>query len=69
MGSLPILSKFAKLIPMRKLTATLCLTFAVLFGSVEVSASEVIIEDNAIASYRRGLIAYDEGHYATALRE
>ena len=54
---------------MRRLTATLCLTLALLLGSVGVSASEVIIEDNAIASFRRGLTAYDEGDYATALRE
>jgi hypothetical protein len=34
MGSLPTHSKPSKLIPMRKLTATICLTFAVLLGSV-----------------------------------
>ena len=54
---------------MRKFTATLCLTLAVFFGSAAMSASEVIIEDNAIASFRRGLTAYNEGDYATALRE
>ena len=54
---------------MRKLTGTLCLTLTILLGSVGMSASEVIIEDNAIASYRRGVTAYDRGDYATALRE
>jgi hypothetical protein len=34
MGSLPTHSKSTKLISMRKLTATLCLTLAVLLGSV-----------------------------------
>ena len=64
MGSLPTHSKSTKLISMRKLTATLCLTLAVLLGSMGMSASEVIIEDNAIASYRRGLTAYDKGDIA-----
>ena len=54
---------------MRKLTLTLCLTLTILLGSVGMSASDVIIEDNAIASYRRGVAAYDKGDYATALRE
>ena len=54
---------------MRKLIATLCLTLTVLLVSAAMSASEVIIEDNAIASFRRGLTAYNEGDYATALRE
>ena len=34
MGSLPTHSKPSKSIPMRKLTTTICLTFAVLLGSV-----------------------------------
>ena len=55
MGSLPTLSKSTNLISMRKLTATLCLTLTVLLVSAAMSASEVIIEDNAIASFRRGL--------------
>ena len=45
---------------MRKLTATLCLTIAVLLGSVGVSAS---------ADFQKGLTAYKSGDYATALRE
>ena len=45
---------------MRKLTATLCLTLVVLFGSVGVSAS---------ADYQEGLTAYKSGDYLTALRE
>ena len=45
---------------MRKLTATLCLTLAVLLGSIGVSAS---------ADFQKGLTAYENGDYATALRE
>ena len=40
MGPLPTHSKSLKIIPMRKLTATLCLTFAVLLGS-EVRGSDL----------------------------
>ena len=42
---------------MRKLTATLCLTFAILLGSAGMSAS---------ADYQKGLTAYKSGNYATA---
>ena len=52
---------------MRKLTATICLTLAILLGSAGLGA--VVIEDNEIASFRRGLSAYEKGDYATALRE
>ena len=45
---------------MRKLTAALCLTIAVLLGSVGMSWS---------ADFQKGLTAYDRGDYATALRE
>ena len=45
---------------MRNLTATLCLTIAVLLGSVGVSES---------ADDQKGLTAYNSGDYATALRE
>jgi uncharacterized protein len=45
---------------MRKLTATLCLTLAVLLGSMGVSAS---------ADFQKGLTAAQSGDYATALRE
>ena len=45
---------------MRNLTATLCLTIAVLLGSVGVSAS---------ADFEKGVAAYKSGDYATALRE
>ena len=45
---------------MRKLTAALCLTFAVLFRSVGVSAS---------ATFEKGLTAFKSGDYETALRE
>ena len=45
---------------MRKLITTLCLTLAVLLGSVEVSWS---------ADFQKGLTAADSGDFATALRE
>ena len=45
---------------MRKLTATLCLTIAVLLGSIGVSWS---------GDFQKGLTAYESGDYATALRE
>ena len=45
---------------MRNLTATTCLTIAVLLGSAGVSWS---------ADFQKGLTAYDSGDYATARRE
>ena len=45
---------------MKKLTATLCLTIAVLLGSAGVSWS---------ADYQKGLTAAQSGDFATALRE
>ena len=45
---------------MRRLTATLCLTLAVLLGSVGMSFS---------ADFQKGLDAAQSGDYATALRE
>ena len=45
---------------MRKLTAIVCLTIAVLLGSAGMSWS---------ADFQKGLTAYDSGDYATALRE
>ena len=45
---------------MRNLTATFCLTIAVLLGSVGMSAS---------ADFQTGLTAYKSGDYVTALRE
>jgi uncharacterized protein len=45
---------------MRKLTATLCLTFAILLGSAGMSVS---------ADFDKGLTAAQSGDYATALRE
>ena len=59
MGSLPTHSKPIKLTSMQKLTATLCLTLAVLFGSLGISES---------ADYQKGLTAAQSGDYATALR-
>jgi uncharacterized protein len=45
---------------MRRLTAILCLTVAVLFGSAGLSWS---------ADFQKGFAAYQSGDYATALRE
>ena len=45
---------------MRKLTAILCLTLAVLLGSAGVSES---------ADFVKGLTAFQRGNYAIALRE
>jgi TPR repeat protein len=45
---------------MRKLTATLCLTLALLLGSIGVSAS---------ADFQKGLTAAQSGDFATALRD
>ena len=45
---------------MKNLTATICLTIAVLLGSAGVSWS---------ADYKKGYAAYFSGDYATALRE
>ena len=45
---------------MKKLTATLCLTVALLFGCTGVCKS---------ADFQRGLTAHKSGDYATALRE
>ena len=45
---------------MRKLTATLCLTIAVLLESIGMSAGDDL---------QKGLTAYQSGDYANALRE
>ena len=45
---------------MKKLTAMLCLTIAVLLGSAGVSWS---------ADFQRGMDAWKSGDFATALRE
>ena len=45
---------------MKRLTATICLTFALLLGSAGVSES---------ADFQKGLTAYQSGDFATALRE
>ena len=50
----PPLSKSTKLIPMRKRTATICLTIAVLIGSEGVSASAV---------FQKGVAAKDQGDF------
>ena len=45
---------------MKKLTKTLCLTVALLFGTVRASES---------GDFQKGLNAYNSGKYATAMRE
>jgi TPR repeat protein len=45
---------------MKNLTATICLTVALLFGCTGVCKS---------ADFQKGLTAYQSGDYATALRE
>jgi hypothetical protein len=45
---------------MKNLTVTICLTIAVLLGSVGMSWS---------ADFQKGFDAYDRGDYETALRE
>ena len=52
--------KSTKITSMRNLTATLCLTLAVLLGSAGMSAS---------ADFQKGLTAAQSGDFATALRE
>ena len=45
---------------MKKLTSTICLAVALLFGSAGVSWSQ---------DFQKGVTAYKSGDYATALRE
>ena len=45
---------------MKRMTATICLTLALLLGSAGLSWG---------ADFKKGLAAYDSGDYATALRE
>jgi TPR repeat protein len=45
---------------MRNLTATLCLTIALLLGSAGMSVSQ---------DFQKGVDAWDRGDFATALRE
>ena len=52
---------------MKKLTATICLTLAILFGSGGMSASADLLKD--LTAYKKGLIAYQSGDFASALRE
>ena len=58
--SLPIPNIICQNFRMRKLTTTLCLTIAVLLGSVGEVWS---------ADFQKGLTAYRSGDFATALRE
>ena len=45
---------------MKKLIATFCLSIAICFGSVGMSAA---------ADFQKGLVAYEKGDFATALHE
>jgi hypothetical protein len=58
--ALPIPDILCQTSTMRDLTATICLTIAVLLGSAGMSWS---------ADLDQGLTAYKSGDYATALRE
>ena len=51
---------FCYTFPMKTLLTTLCLTIAVLLGSVGNSES---------ADFQKGVTAYESGDYATAMRE
>ena len=57
---LPTHSKTSKLLPVRKLTATTCLTLTILLGNVGVSAS---------AYFQKGVAADQSGDFVTVLRE
>ena len=58
---------------MRKLTATLCSTLAVLIGSAGSQKTTPSVymknEVSASADFQKGLTAYKSGDYATTLRE
>ena len=77
MASLPPHSNNSKLTPMRKLTATLCLTLTILLGSVGMSVSAEPVKGIFLlgTKHLHSLIAgkcsasYDKGDYGTALRE
>ena len=57
------------MINIRNLTATFCLTFTILLGSIGVSESALPIKNNEITNFQSGLNAYRRGDYASALRE
>ena len=46
MGSLPTHSKSTKLIPMIPLTVTLCVTLAVILGSIRVRTYDALMNDS-----------------------
>ena len=54
---------------MKNLTATICLTIAVLLGSIEMSANIVVVGDNESADFQKGMTAAERGYFATAIRE
>jgi hypothetical protein len=58
--SLPIQNILCQTSRMRNLTATLCLSVALLFGCTGVCKS---------ADFQKGVTAFQSGDYATALRE
>ena len=77
MSFLPSHSKSTKLISMRKLTATLCLTIVVLLGSAGLSASAETIKGFCLTGTKHShspiadkcSASYKKGDYKTALRE
>ena len=55
---------------MRNLTATICLTIAILLGSGGIGYSDILKAGKAAdESFKAGAVAYDKRDYATALRE
>ena len=55
---------------MRNLTATICLTIAILLGSGGIGHSDILKAGKAAEeSFKAGAVAYEKRDYATALRE
>ena len=59
-AALPTINELCQTSCMKRLTTTICLTVALLFGCTGVCKS---------ADFQKGLTAYQSGDYATALRE
>jgi hypothetical protein len=53
----------------KNLIATICLTIAVLLGSMRMSANIVVVGDNESVVYQQGMTAIEKGNFATAIRE
>ncbi len=54
---------------MKNLTVTICLTIAVILGSMRMSANIVVVGDNESVNFQKGLTAAEKGNFATAIRE